>query len=212
MSVEQRSTDGSSAAMELCCGEANAERDSNPPASLSSKGHTFTLSVSTATSISSSVPFSTSTSTFVSSTSSAGTSYVANSSTNSDGSPNTCINSDHSSHVSTNSSHRQSFNTSCTLTSRSPEDSSGSNGHVAVPALKPSQVGSGGKLKEGVLSKDPSVSSMLESLRWERECSDEEREKERIKVYKANRRKRYENAIEERKTQIISSPPYYACR
>ena len=54
---------------------------------------------------------------------------------------------------------------------------------------------------------------MLESLRWERECSDEEREKERIKQYKANRRKRYENALEERKTQIISTrAPYYACR
>ena len=51
---------------------------------------------------------------------------------------------------------------------------------------------------------------VLESLRWERECSDEEREKERIKQYKANRRKRYENALEERKTQIIT--PYYACR
>ena len=54
---------------------------------------------------------------------------------------------------------------------------------------------------------------MLESLRWERECSDEEREKERIKQYKANRRKRYENALEERKTQIITTrAPYYACR
>ena len=64
-----------------------------------------------------------------------------------------------------------------------------------------------------MVSNDPSVSSMLESLRWERECSDEEREKERIKQYKANRRKRYENALEERKTQIITTKaPYYACR
>jgi len=36
---------------------------------------------------------------------------------------------------------------------------------------------------------------MVESLRWEKQYSDEEKETERIEVYKANRRKRYENAL-----------------
>lgn len=51
-------------------------------------------------------------------------------------------------------------------------------------------------------STDSSVEPVLESLRWERECSDEEKEKERIEIYKENRRKRYENALAERKAQL----------
>lgn len=47
-----------------------------------------------------------------------------------------------------------------------------------------------------------SVDLTLESLRWEQECSDEEKEKERIEIYKENRRRRYENALEERKAQL----------
>lgn len=39
----------------------------------------------------------------------------------------------------------------------------------------------------------------VESLRWDHRCSDEEEEKHRIEVYKVNRRKRYENALEQRK-------------
>ena len=42
----------------------------------------------------------------------------------------------------------------------------------------------------------------LESLRWEHEYSDEEKEKERIEVYKENRRKRYESALAERRAQL----------
>ena len=73
-----------------------------------------------------------------------------------------------------------------------------------------------GRQREGMVSNDPSVSSMLESLRWERECSDEERE-ERIKQYKLKQiggkdiNNYYGNALEERKTQIITRAPYYAC-
>lgn len=61
----------------------------------------------------------------------------------------------------------------------------------------------------GYISNDPSVSSM-ESLRWEQQYSDEEKEKERIEVYKANRRKRYENALKEKRNQLdLTRPPYY---
>ena len=61
----------------------------------------------------------------------------------------------------------------------------------------------------GCISNDPSVSSM-ESLRWEQQYSDEEKEKERIEVYKANRRKRYENALKERRNHIDQTrQPYY---
>jgi len=55
---------------------------------------------------------------------------------------------------------------------------------------------------------------MVESLRWEKQYSDEEKETERIEVYKANRRKRYENALEERRKQLVMTDtrrhPYYA--
>ncbi len=47
-----------------------------------------------------------------------------------------------------------------------------------------------------------SVDLALESLRWEQEYSDEEKEKERIEIYKENRRKRYENALDERRAQL----------
>ena len=52
---------------------------------------------------------------------------------------------------------------------------------------------------------DASTCSVLESLRWEKECSDEEKERERIEQYKANRRKRYENALEERRTNTVAA-------
>jgi hypothetical protein len=42
----------------------------------------------------------------------------------------------------------------------------------------------------------------VESLRWEGQCSDEEEERQRIEVYKDNRRKRYEKALEERKARL----------
>lgn len=41
-----------------------------------------------------------------------------------------------------------------------------------------------------------------DSLRWDHECSDEEKEKERIEIYKENRRKRYENALLEKKAAL----------
>lgn len=66
----------------------------------------------------------------------------------------------------------------------------------------------------GGIAKDLSESYMVESLRWEKQCSDEEKEIERIEVYKANRRKRYENALEERRKQLVLTDtrrhPYYA--
>lgn len=52
------------------------------------------------------------------------------------------------------------------------------------------------------IHKKQSIDLALESLRWEHEYSDEEKEKERIEVYKENRRKRYENALAERKAQL----------
>lgn len=63
--------------------------------------------------------------------------------------------------------------------------------------------------REMVNTADVSVPSMLESLRWDQEYSDEERERERIEVYKSNRRKRYEKALEERRTQVMKKNPYY---
>ncbi len=44
---------------------------------------------------------------------------------------------------------------------------------------------------------------VIESLRWDHECSDEEKEEERIEIYKVNRRKRYENALTEKKEQLL---------
>ena len=217
MSIGQRSTDSCSAtAMEIsqCSSEARGEARPNP---LMSKHHSFPQSVATSSSVASTVPLSTSASTFVSTTSSAGTgTCVVTGSPSSNESP-VCTNSEQSS----NSSQRRSFNTSYTLTSRSDNaDLSVCSSNDQVPLCTPNDSGDcvqcsvheaqGGR-REGV-SKDASVSSMLESLRWEQECSDEEKEKERIKEYKANRRKRYENALEERKTQIITKTPYYACR
>lgn len=49
----------------------------------------------------------------------------------------------------------------------------------------------------------------LESLRWERECSDEEKEKERIEIYKDNRRKRYENAKSQLSLHTSNKVKYY---
>lgn len=49
---------------------------------------------------------------------------------------------------------------------------------------------------------DDSESLSRESLRWEDKCSDVEKEKERIEIYKENRRKRYEKALEERKAHL----------
>ena len=52
-------------------------------------------------------------------------------------------------------------------------------------------------------------SDTIESLRWNRECSDEERERERVEEYKRNRRKRYT-----RHFRVLQQPtqpsPFYA--
>ena len=204
MSVGQRSTESSAAAMELSSGASTNTELINPPSLPSSKGYTFTRTSGSVDTFS----VSTSTSTCVSSTSSPGMDITINSNTtNYAGSSGI---SRQSSCMSSSLCRQSGYNTSYTLTSRSPSDSSANNDKVSLsnPDGDCKTVGRG----EGDISKDPSVSSMLESLRWEKECSDEEREKERIKEYKANRRKRYENALEERKTQIISRAPYYACR
>ena len=211
MSVGQGSTDSSAAAMELSSGAStNTELPNHPPFLTSSKGciRTGTFARTSASVDTFCISASTSTRTCVSSTSSPGTDITLNSSTP------TYAGSSGMSRQSSNSLCRQSgYNTSYTLTARSPgntSDSSANNDRVTLGSpdgdCKTASQGEDG------ISKDPSVSSMLESLRWERECSDEEREEERIKQYKANRRKRYENALEERKTQIISRAPYYACR
>lgn len=52
------------------------------------------------------------------------------------------------------------------------------------------------------ISRDCAMEVVPESLRWDRECSDEETERKRIEIYKENRRKRYENALAERKAQL----------
>ena len=59
------------------------------------------------------------------------------------------------------------------------------------------------------IATDASDCSELESLRWERECSDEEKERERIEQYKVNRRKRYESALEERRTNTAAVRVYH---
>ena len=202
MSVGQRSTDSSAAAMEFSNGASTSIELLNPPLP-SLKGNTYTHT-STSADI---FPPSASTSTCVSGMSSPGTDITMNSSTTTYAGSSGI--SRQSSCVSSSLCRQSGYNTSYTLTSRSGH-TSGSNDKVTLcnPDGDCETVG----LREGDISNDPSVSSMLESLRWERECSDEEREKERIKQYKANRRKRYENALEERKTQIISKAPYYACR
>lgn len=41
------------------------------------------------------------------------------------------------------------------------------------------------------------LSATEESLRWENQCSDEEKERKRIEVYKSNRRKRYKRHLGE---------------
>lgn len=219
MSVGQRSTDSSAAAMELSSG--NVEQMNPPSSSLSVVGGLPTLKgttkykyTRTPTISGDEFPTSASTSTCVSSTSSPGMDITMNSST-------TATTYAGSSGISRRSSYNMS-NSLChgrrstgynTLTSRSSNASGDSANNDKVTLCNPDGVDCETiDWHKGGVSKDPSVSSMLESLRWERECSDEEREKERIKQYKANRRKRYENALEERKTQIISRAPYYACR
>ena len=223
MSVGQRSTDSSAAAMELSLSGASTNLELlNPPSSSlgtipSSKG-TYTHHTPIVTSASIFPPSaSTCTSTFVSSSTSTSTSSpgtdISMTTTTYAGSS---VISRQSSCISSSLCTRPSggYNTSYTLTSRSSNTSCGSDSNDKVTPCNPdSDCDTVGRRREGMVSNDPSVSSMLESLRWERECSDEEREKERIKQYKANRRKRYENALEERKTQIITTrAPYYACR
>lgn len=208
MSVGQRSTDSSAAAMELSSGASTNTELLNPPclSLTSSKGNTY-IHTSTSADL---FPTSASTSTCVSSTSSPGTDITMNSSTTTYAGSSGI--SRQSSYMSNSSCRQSGYNTSYTLTSRSGHASGSSANNDKVTLCNPDGDCETVGRREGDISKDPSVSSMLESLRWERECSDEEREKERIKQYKANRRKRYENALEERKTQIISRAPYYACR
>lgn len=217
MSVGQRSTDSSAAAMELSTG--NIEQ-MNPPCSISSavgglptlKGTTKYKYTRSPAISGSEFPTSASTSTCMSSTSSPGTDITMNSSTTATTYAGSSGISRRSSYNMSNSLCRRSTGYN-TLTSRSSNTSGDSANNDKVTLCNPDCVDCEIiDQHEGGVSKDPSVSSMLESLRWERECSDEEREKERIKQYKANRRKRYENALEERKTQIISRAPYYACR
>ena len=191
MSVGQRSTDSSATAMDLDL--------------LFKKGHNN----STTKCIGPHMPFSTSNSTFISTSLSNAETYSVTETSTASNESQTCRSSDQSPNDS-KSSCRQNHSTS--YTSQSEDVLSSNNNQEFVGSPDYNYV----KLKEDRanhpgISNNHSVSSMLESLRWERECSDEEREKERIKVYKANRRKRYENALEERKTQMISKTPYYLC-
>lgn len=58
---------------------------------------------------------------------------------------------------------------------------------------------------------DITTESTIDSLRWSNVCSDEEKELERIKLYKENRRKRYEDALQQRRTQQsqLAGSKYY---
>ena len=49
------------------------------------------------------------------------------------------------------------------------------------------------------------ASAMMESLRWEHQLSDEEAEKARIEIYKANRRKRYKESLEQQRTNLLGT-------
>ncbi len=46
--------------------------------------------------------------------------------------------------------------------------------------------------------------------RWSAACSDEEQEKQRLEVYKENRRKRYESALEQKLSKIPRNDYYYS--
>ena len=64
----------------------------------------------------------------------------------------------------------------------------------------------------GNVTKDSSGKDARESLRWEQECSDEEREEERIELYKENRRKRYLNVLDEHKSKLSErTRQFYVC-
>lgn len=84
----------------------------------------------------------------------------------------------------------------------------GASLHGGVPQHKPASTSSATQQKRPPCTSERtgvgsfSVDQALESLRWEQECSDEEKERERIEVYKENRRKRYENALAEKKAQL----------
>ena len=52
-------------------------------------------------------------------------------------------------------------------------------------------------------AEDVGVCSMLESLRWDHALLDEEAEKARLEVYKTNRRKRYQTALEKQQKPVL---------
>lgn len=58
------------------------------------------------------------------------------------------------------------------------------------------------RVSEGSGCEEKDTPVHVESLRWDRRCSDEGEEKHRIEIYKENRRKRYEKALEERKARL----------
>ena len=55
--------------------------------------------------------------------------------------------------------------------------------------------------KVSTVYQDSQTELAVETLRWEEELSDEEKEKERIEIYKKNRRQRYMNALMEEKAK-----------
>ena len=201
MSIGQRSRDSSAAAMELSSGASsnNTEAPNSVSSSLSKRcSYAHTLAKMVATSASTSTSVSTSTS-----------------SPETDVTMTIC---DGGSRLrgrfpsASNSLDRQSYSMRYTWNPRS----AGNTTDSSAPFDQATRSSTDGDCdvigqREGGMSEDSSVSAMPESLRWERECSDEEREKERVKQYKANRRKRYENALEERKTRVITRTPYYVC-
>ena len=116
-------------------------------------------------------------------------------------------------HTSTNSSTTVGLATSSlALTSKSASldsDARGNNGggESHEEAYKPDSKDSASLCckslnKESLVDKKALDDAALQSLRWEGQCSDEEKEKERIEIYKENRRKRYENALEEKRAQL----------
>ena len=93
-----------------------------------------------------------------------------------------------------------------TSSTRSAMESSATTARGASSSSQecgPASEGSTSSCCKGTSALDKKTSEVsLESLRWENPCLDEEKEKERIEIYKVNRRKRYENAMEEKKAQL----------
>ena len=107
--------------------------------------------------------------------------------------------------------HKNGYTTSSLLngsmTHKFDNTASGSNGSsVHLPKLSngtTSRTRHKSDKCSGAAVEDSGVCSMLESLRWDHALSDEEAEKARLEVYRSNRRKRYQTALERQQKPVL---------